>query len=146
VLRCTVERVLPDRPLRTLGLDSLMALEFRNRLERGLRLKLSATLAWNYPTVTALAAHLEAKLAALAPTGPNPKPDSKPDSKPEPKLESAVLPDSGRPSAQPSAKKGPPAFGQPADLAEPSAAELLEAELLGAQSLLSKYRPGVVTH
>jgi hypothetical protein len=35
-----------------------MALELRNRLESEAQLKLSATLAFNYPTVAALAAHL----------------------------------------------------------------------------------------
>src|SRR5262249_39027376 len=41
------------------GLSSLMALELRNRLERSLGLTLRATLIWNYPTVAALAGHLE---------------------------------------------------------------------------------------
>lgn len=42
----------------SLGVDSLMALEIRNRLEAAVERPLSATLAWNYPTVEALAAHL----------------------------------------------------------------------------------------
>lgn len=41
-----------------MGLTSLLALELRNRLERALGRSLSATLAWNYPTVVSLAAHL----------------------------------------------------------------------------------------
>lgn len=41
-----------------MGLTSLLALELRNRLERALGRPLSATLAWNYPTVTKLAGHL----------------------------------------------------------------------------------------
>ena len=34
-----------------------MAMELRNRLEAALGRPLSATLAWNYPTVDALVAH-----------------------------------------------------------------------------------------
>jgi len=54
-----------DRQLHfgALGLDSIMGLELRNRLERALQRPLSATLAWNYPTVDALAAYLDALLA-----------------------------------------------------------------------------------
>jgi hypothetical protein len=40
-----------------------MGLELRNRLERALQRPLSATLAWNYPTVDALAAYLDALIA-----------------------------------------------------------------------------------
>ena len=40
-----------------MGLSSLMAMELRNRLERPLARPLSATLAWNYPTVDALVGH-----------------------------------------------------------------------------------------
>jgi hypothetical protein len=39
-------------------LTSLLALELRNRLERALGRRLPATLAWNFPTVATLAAHL----------------------------------------------------------------------------------------
>ncbi|MEO8693819.1 MAG: type I polyketide synthase [Acidimicrobiales bacterium] len=70
VLRRVVARILtmPEsqidaaQPLGELGLDSLMGVELRNRLEAELGLRLSATLAWNYPTVTDLGAHLLAKL------------------------------------------------------------------------------------
>jgi myxalamid-type polyketide synthase MxaE and MxaD len=41
-----------------MGLSSLLAMELRNRLEAALQRPLSATLAWNHPTVEALAAHL----------------------------------------------------------------------------------------
>jgi acyl transferase domain-containing protein/SAM-dependent methyltransferase len=52
-----------------LGLDSLMVLEFRNRLESGLGWKdiLPATLVFDYPTIDALATYLESKIAAAAP-------------------------------------------------------------------------------
>jgi len=58
VLRLTPSRVERLTPFHTLGFDSLMALEFRNRLEFELKIKLSATLVWGYPTVAALAQHL----------------------------------------------------------------------------------------
>jgi acyl transferase domain-containing protein/NADP-dependent 3-hydroxy acid dehydrogenase YdfG/acyl carrier protein len=45
------------------GMDSLMAMEFRNHLEARLRIAVSATIAWNYPTLDALAAYLSQQLA-----------------------------------------------------------------------------------
>jgi acyl carrier protein/NAD(P)-dependent dehydrogenase (short-subunit alcohol dehydrogenase family) len=114
VLRLDSERVPQDKALRSLGLDSLMALELRNRLERNLRLKLSATLVWNYPTITAIAAHLESRLAARLPgesEAPNFSTTSAATTKTQP---------SG-PQSEPDNK---------------SIAEMLEAELLGAESLL----------
>jgi acyl carrier protein len=76
VLRLSVERVPEDKALRSLGLDSLMALELRNRMERHLRLTLSATLVWNYPTISALAAHLENRLSPTHPVETGAKADS----------------------------------------------------------------------
>jgi acyl carrier protein len=62
VLKLSPARVETHKPFGTYGLDSLMALEFRNRLEAGLNLKLSATMVWNHPTVAALAPHVASKL------------------------------------------------------------------------------------
>jgi len=61
-LRTSADRIDRNRPLESMGLDSLMSLEFRNRLESETGLKLSATLAFNYPTVAILADHLAARL------------------------------------------------------------------------------------
>ena len=62
---------LPGRHdrLMDLGLDSLMAVQLRNLLSRGLGLAqpLPATLMFDYPTIDALAAHLLARMAPPAP-------------------------------------------------------------------------------
>jgi acyl transferase domain-containing protein/NADPH:quinone reductase-like Zn-dependent oxidoreductase/NAD(P)-dependent dehydrogenase (short-subunit alcohol dehydrogenase family)/acyl carrier protein len=114
VLRLDFERVPQDKPLRSLGLDSLMTLELRNRLERNLRLKLSATLVWNYPTITAMAAHLEGRLAARLPG--------------ETEAPSSAITGNGTTKTQPSIPQSEPD--------NKSIAEMLEAELRGAESLL----------
>jgi hypothetical protein len=91
-----------------------MALELRNRLERALALKLSATLVWNYPTVSAMAAHLEGRITAIHERAQevNGQSARTPETEPLPK--------------------------QQAEAGSRSAAELLELELLGAQSLLQE--------
>ncbi|MBT9332220.1 type I polyketide synthase [Paracidobacterium acidisoli] len=55
VLRLAPERIERERPLGTLGVDSLMALEFVRRVNAGLGLRLPATTVFNYPTVKQLA-------------------------------------------------------------------------------------------
>lgn len=57
VLRST-EPLEHDQAMESLGLDSLMALELRNRLEATLGITLPAALIWAYPTVSALAGAL----------------------------------------------------------------------------------------
>ena len=54
----------PHQGLRDLGLDSLMAVELRNVLQRGIGHALPATLAFDFPTVEALTARLLDRLAA----------------------------------------------------------------------------------
>jgi myxalamid-type polyketide synthase MxaE and MxaD len=79
VLRLDPSMLDARRSLGDLGFDSLMALEFRNRLEAALRVKLAATLIWRYPTFSALAQHLEDKLgmteSPLDTTTPEPAAD-----------------------------------------------------------------------
>jgi phthiocerol/phenolphthiocerol synthesis type-I polyketide synthase B len=58
VLKIAPSRVDPRKVLGAMGLTSLMAIELRNRLEGALKRPLSATLAWNYPTVEALVVQL----------------------------------------------------------------------------------------
>ncbi|HMG22688.1 MAG TPA: SDR family NAD(P)-dependent oxidoreductase, partial [Kofleriaceae bacterium] len=52
-----------DRPLKELGLDSLMAVEARNRLSAAIGHKLPASLLFDYPTPTALAGFLRKAIA-----------------------------------------------------------------------------------
>lgn len=106
VLRAKVERIAVDQALKSHGVNSLMALELRNRIERGLGIALSAGTAWNYPTVAALAEYLNARLTAQEESGEREKR----------KTVSAAR-----------------ANGR-------SAADLLEAELSGAEMLLDKQR------
>ncbi len=58
VMQFRIDEIEPTKEFGAMGLTSLLALELRNRLERALARPLSATLAWNYPTVATLAAHL----------------------------------------------------------------------------------------
>jgi acyl transferase domain-containing protein/NADPH:quinone reductase-like Zn-dependent oxidoreductase/NADP-dependent 3-hydroxy acid dehydrogenase YdfG/acyl carrier protein/surfactin synthase thioesterase subunit len=71
IVRATVARVLslPDaalvplhKPLEELGLDSLMAVELRNALARDTPYSLPAMLAFEYPTASAISAHLLSRL------------------------------------------------------------------------------------
>jgi acyl transferase domain-containing protein/NADPH:quinone reductase-like Zn-dependent oxidoreductase/acyl carrier protein len=55
------------RPLRELGLDSLVAVELRNALSRSLECALPATLAFDHPTLNALADYLERRLFPVEP-------------------------------------------------------------------------------
>jgi phthiocerol/phenolphthiocerol synthesis type-I polyketide synthase C len=66
ILRTDPGRVEPETPFKALGLDSLMGLELRNRLESAFGLKLSPTLLWAYGTPRALARALCGQLPATA--------------------------------------------------------------------------------
>ncbi|MEU9608986.1 beta-ketoacyl synthase N-terminal-like domain-containing protein [Streptomyces sp. NPDC048057] len=63
-MRVAVEELEPDRSLMKLGLDSVMAIVIRRRLERVLERRLPVNLVWHRPTVSAVVEHL------VATTGP----------------------------------------------------------------------------
>jgi len=54
ILRIAPSRVALHKPFKALGLDSLMTLEFRNRIETGLGVRLSPAVFWNHPNILEL--------------------------------------------------------------------------------------------
>jgi len=71
VLRLPVERIDAHAPFGGYGMDSLMSLEIRNRLEPSLGLKLSAALLYTHPNASALVEHLLVELQLETEGGPN---------------------------------------------------------------------------
>jgi acyl carrier protein len=61
-LRLPIARIDPHKPFKAYGMDSLTALEFRNRIEAATGATLSATLVFNYPTIQQLETFLREKL------------------------------------------------------------------------------------
>jgi phthiocerol/phenolphthiocerol synthesis type-I polyketide synthase B len=70
VLKIAASRVDARQVLGSLGLTSLMAIELRNRLESALGRSLSATVAYNHPTVAALVDYLVGDGAPPGDTSP----------------------------------------------------------------------------
>ncbi|HWO20633.1 MAG TPA: SDR family NAD(P)-dependent oxidoreductase, partial [Kofleriaceae bacterium] len=66
--------LVPERPLQELGLDSLMALELRNRLATAAATRLHATLLFDHPTPAALVRFLERHLFGDAAASPEAAP------------------------------------------------------------------------
>jgi acyl carrier protein len=61
-----VHIITPDQGLFEMGMDSLMSVELKNRLEREIGRPLPSTLTFNYPSVRALAGYLVAAAAPAA--------------------------------------------------------------------------------
>ena len=87
VLRLDPSRVELDTPLMNLGIDSLMGLELRNRLDSNLGLALPTTLVWTYPTIEALAGYVIEQLELESPAVEAPPEDAVPDTQEEERLE-----------------------------------------------------------
>jgi acyl transferase domain-containing protein/acyl carrier protein len=62
VLRLPASRMDKNKRLGAMGLDSLMAVTFVRRLSSGFGIPIPATVAFNYPTISALATHLASRL------------------------------------------------------------------------------------
>jgi acyl carrier protein len=66
VLEIDLTRTIdPQQPLNELGLDSLMAIELRNKLGNAVGQVLPATLLFEYPTINALTDYLSSQLLEL---------------------------------------------------------------------------------
>jgi myxalamid-type polyketide synthase MxaE and MxaD len=70
VLKVAPAKLDLRKSLGSMGLSSLLAMELRNRLEASLGRSLSATLAWNYPTVAALVDYLSGDVASSVAAAP----------------------------------------------------------------------------
>ena len=62
VLKLATRKIDRGRPMGTMGLDSLMGLEFVRRLSSALEIAVPATVVFNYPTIRVLAPHLIQRL------------------------------------------------------------------------------------
>lgn len=66
VLLISPDRVAVDVSFRNMGMDSLMAVEFRNRLDSSLKLSLSATMAYNHPSIADLVPFLDQQMSGAS--------------------------------------------------------------------------------
>jgi NADPH:quinone reductase-like Zn-dependent oxidoreductase len=62
VLKLAARKIDPDRPMGTMGLDSLMGIEFVRRLSSALEIPVPATVVFNYPTIRLLTRQLLQRL------------------------------------------------------------------------------------
>ncbi|MFG6100258.1 SDR family NAD(P)-dependent oxidoreductase [Leptothoe sp. ISB3NOV94-8A] len=67
-----LQQIDPQESLFDMGMDSLMAVEFRNRLQSELQISISSTVLFDYPSVDAIATYLFEKI--FPPDHPDPTP------------------------------------------------------------------------
>ncbi|MDC3954535.1 type I polyketide synthase [Polyangium jinanense] len=84
VLRLDSARIDPSATFSSLGMDSLMGVELRNRLEPELDLKLSATLIFSYSSPAALAEYLLERISGPGDDAPRNEPSPEPHPEAEP--------------------------------------------------------------
>jgi acyl carrier protein len=111
ILRIDPKRIEPQVQLMSLGFDSLLSLELRNRLESLLGLSLPAVLLWTYPTLESLTQHLAEELQPA---------------------EAAAVPN---PPVSAGADASAPSAGAGADVPAEVSGEASGAEALGAEAL-----------
>lgn len=117
VLRLDIARIDRLASFTSLGMDSLLSLELRNRLESSLGVRLSATLLFTYPNPASLADHLLDRMS-LAP-GRRPTDTSPP---------SMAAPRAERSSALPARPSEPIRVQSPKHITQSEAEILLELE------------------
>ncbi|MCK6525153.1 beta-ketoacyl reductase, partial [Myxococcota bacterium] len=77
VLRADPARLDPHAPFKQLGVDSLLGLELRGRIEGGAGVSLPTTAVWTWPSPAALAAEVTRLISpSLPPTPAAPEPDA----------------------------------------------------------------------
>ena len=103
-----------------LGMDSLMAVELRNRLNRALAgaCTVSNTVVFDYPDIEVLAKHLDGELGEVDP-GAAPQPEPTPQTRPSPQSQAAPRPQPSAP-AQASRQPQPAPQARSAPQAQPS--------------------------
>jgi len=77
VLRLSANQIPISVPLSTLGMDSLMGLELRNRIESVLGIRVPASLLWTHPTVAVLSEYLLREVTPDSRQVPRPKEPAK---------------------------------------------------------------------
>ncbi|CCK25741.1 hypothetical protein BN159_1362 [Streptomyces davaonensis JCM 4913] len=65
-LRRTADEIDPDTPLADYGIDSVAAISICGEIEETYRMAVSPTIAYDFPTVHAIASHVAERLADRA--------------------------------------------------------------------------------
>jgi acyl transferase domain-containing protein/acyl carrier protein len=65
VLKIAPQRIDLRKPMGSMGVDSLMALELVRRLSKSIGIKVPATTVFNYPTIVKLAAQLQSRMSPV---------------------------------------------------------------------------------